>query len=70
MEGTNLVNHYDWLHQFCLEKDLDAHNMSLIHKILFCQSIRAHPDGFFDAIAIQIGDILGQIEKVAVRFDY
>lgn len=66
VEGTNLVDHYKWLYQFCLKNDLDAHNMALIHKLLFCQRIRAHPDGFFDTIAIQIGNILGQIEEVHI----
>lgn len=66
IEGTSLVEHYNWLYQFCLKNDLDAHNMSLIHKLLFYLRIRTHPDGFFDTIAIQIGDILGQIDEVCI----
>lgn len=68
IEGTYLVDHYNWLYQFCLKNDLDAHNMLLIHKLLFDQRIRAYPDGFFDAIAVQIGEVLGQINNVCILY--
>lgn len=68
VEGSNLVDQSNWLLEFCKKNNLYAHSGSLIHKLLFFQRIRAHSDDFFDAIAVQIGDILGQITVVCMPF--
>lgn len=55
---------HNWLHKTCSNHSLDGKNMALIHKLLFDQRVRSRMGPFFDGVAIQAAEELGQITEV------
>lgn len=54
------IDSYTWLLEFCQTWKLPNPEMGIVHRILFTQRQKTHSGPFFDAIARQLGEVLGR----------
>jgi len=53
------IDSYTWLLEFCQKWELRIAAMGVLHRVLFTQRQKTHSGPFFDAIARQLGQVLG-----------
>ncbi|XP_034479900.1 Fanconi anemia group I protein [Drosophila innubila] len=53
------IDSYTWLLEFCQTWELRNPAMGVLHRMLFAQRQKTHSGPFFDAIARQLGQVLG-----------
>lgn len=53
------IDSYTWLLDFCQTYELKNPEMGLLHRMLFTQRQKTHSGPFFDAVARQLGKVLG-----------
>ncbi|XP_002006644.2 Fanconi anemia group I protein [Drosophila mojavensis] len=53
------IDSYTWLLDFCQTYELQNPEMGLLHRMLFTQRQKTHSGPFFDAVARQLGKVLG-----------
>ncbi|KAH8298499.1 hypothetical protein KR044_007977, partial [Drosophila immigrans] len=53
------IDSYTWLLEFCQSWELRNPEMGIVHRVLFAQRQKTHSGPFFDAIARQLGQVLG-----------
>ncbi|XP_064535940.1 Fanconi anemia group I protein homolog [Drosophila montana] len=53
------IDSYTWLLDFCQTYELHNPEMGLLHRMLFTQRQKTHSGPFFDAVARQLGKVLG-----------
>ncbi|KAH8355258.1 hypothetical protein KR093_009668, partial [Drosophila rubida] len=58
-EERATIDSYTWLLEFCQSWQVRNPEMGIVHRVLFVQRQKTHSGPFFDAIARQLGQVLG-----------
>ncbi|XP_060654538.1 Fanconi anemia group I protein [Drosophila nasuta] len=53
------IDSYTWLLEFCQSWEVRNPEMGIVHRVLFAQRQKTHSGLFFDAVARQLGHVLG-----------